>query len=528
MDQPQIAGAGQSVKARQPNFLLISTDQQRADHLGCYGARQLRTPHIDGLASRGTRFDRAYVASPVCMPNRSSIATGRMPSLHGVRHNGLNLSLDSRTFADTLRSAGYRTSLSGKAHFQCVTRNAPNLRGDFSRQALHGLSGRYDQEAGPLWRQFPDRKLELPYYGFEHVDLAVGHGDQVDGHYNRWVADQGADLESLRGPENAYPDNDCRLFQAWRTRVPEELYPTRYIQKMTEDALERYAQEPSTPFFHWASFCDPHHPFTPPGRYWDLYCADDVSLPDSFSAKVPDGWSSRLKQIRNEGRANLKGTAALAANETELRWAIALTYGLIGMVDDAVGAILKTLSRLDQERDTIVIFLSDHGDLMGDHGLIFKGPFHYQSVVRMPLIWCDPARPEPTVNVEPVSAVDVPVSIMDAAGVAPFHGMSGRSFLPAADDIVRDAVLIEDEVQSTLPYTEVRGRVRTLISKRWRLTVYDGIDSGELIDLENDPLETLNLWDDPTVQSVRGELTERLLREMLANSESGKLPVYAA
>ena len=91
------------MRRRRPNFLLISTDQQRADHLGCYGARVLRTPSIDSLAARGIRFDRAYVSSPVCMPNRASLVTGRMPSLHGVRHNGLNLPLDTVPVAIRMR-----------------------------------------------------------------------------------------------------------------------------------------------------------------------------------------------------------------------------------------------------------------------------------------------------------------------------------------------------------------------------------------------------------------------------------------
>ncbi len=516
------------MSVRRPNILLISTDQQRADHLGCYGARYLRTPNIDSLAAAGTRYNRAYVASPVCMPNRSSIATGRVPSLHGVRHNGLNLSLSNRTFADVLRDAGYRTSLSGKAHFQCVTQNAARLKGDRGNQAQHARPGRYDQELGPLWRQNPERDIDLPYYGLEHVDLAVGHGDQVDGHYNRWVASQGADLEALRGAENAGEGSNCPLFQAWRTRVPEELYPTRYVQKMTEEALARYAQDASQPFFHWASFCDPHHPFTPPGRYWDMYSPDDVTLPASFSSNTPGSWASKLRDLRAAGHVDLSGTAALAATETELRWATALTFGLITMVDDAVGAILDTLKRNGQDRDTIVIFLADHGDLMGDHGLIFKGPFHYQSIIRMPLIWHDPRRPEGNVREDLVSAVDVSASILDAAGVSAFQGLNGRSFLRAPGFSERDAVLIEDEIQADLPFTNVRGRARTLVTRKWRLTVYDGVENGELIDLVDDPMETTNRWDDPTASSVRSELTERLLREMLAHSETGRLPEFAA
>lgn len=516
------------MSAPRPNILLISTDQQRADHLGCYGAGYLRTPNIDSLAALGTRYDRAYVASPVCMPNRSSIVTGRLPSLHGVRHNGLSLSLDSRTFADVLRDAGYRTSLSGKAHLQCVTQNAARLTGDRANQAHHGRPGRYDQELGPLWRSNPDRQMDLPYYGFEHVDLAVGHGDQVDGHYNRWVADQGVDLETLRGAENAGEGSNCPLFQAWRTRVPEELYPTRYVQEMTQAALARHAQDDSRPFFHWTSFCDPHHPFTPPGRYWDMYSPDDVTLPASFGFDAPDGWASKLRDLRAAGRADLLGTAALAATETELRWATALTFGLISMVDDAVGAILETLRRNGQDRDTIVVFLADHGDLMGDHGLIFKGPFHYQSVIRMPLIWRDPRRPRGDVSEALVSAVDVPASILEAAGAQAFQGLNGRSFLRDPGSSGRDAVLIEDEIQAHLPCTNVRGRARTLVTRQWRLTIYDGVENGELIDLVNDPMETANRWDDPAAASVRGELTEKLLREMLAHSETGRLPEFAA
>ena len=115
-------------KSRRPNILLISTDQHRADHLGCYGNNILKTPSIDYIAENGTRFDRCYVASPVCMPNRASLATGRMPSLHGLRHNGLDLPWSSVTVADLLASAGWTTSLVGKAHFQCMTNNPSLLR----------------------------------------------------------------------------------------------------------------------------------------------------------------------------------------------------------------------------------------------------------------------------------------------------------------------------------------------------------------------------------------------------------------
>ncbi len=514
----------------QPNFLLISTDQQRADHLGCYGAQQLKTPHIDGLAARGTRFTRAYVASPVCMPNRASLVTGRFPSLHGVRHNGLNLPLETRTIADVLRQAGYRTSLSGKAHFQCVTNNPAQIQGDPDNTARWPEPGNYDQEQGPQWRNDPKKSLNLPYYGFDHIDLAVGHGDQVDGHYNRWVTQQGSDLEKLRGPENAQRNGDCALFQAWRTSVPEHLYPTRFIQNMTVDALARYAQDTEKPFFHWASFCDPHHPFTPPGRYWDMYTPDEIELPKSFGQCHAGNWASKVRQLRQSGKANLEGSSAVGVSDKELRQAIALTFGLIAMVDDAIGTILAELERTGLSESTIVVFLSDHGDLMGDHGMIFKGPLHYQSLLRMPLIWSDPRTETPAVRDDLVSAVDIPATILETAGLEPFHGMNGRFFKSrdGTDVVIRGAAMIEDEIQTNLPGTTIRGRVRSLVTARWRLTIFDNIKEGELFDLKNDPNETTNLWGEPTARTVRAELTDLLLREMIANSETGRLPDFAA
>ena len=184
------------------NFLLITTDQHRADHLGCYGAKVLSTPNIDRLAEQGTRYENAYVASPVCMPNRASIATGRMPSLHGVRHNGLNLRMGSLTFADLLRETGWRTSLSGKAHFQCVTRSPGAMLEKHGTndvlEATAASGGRYDQENGPFWLERTEQGLDRPYYGFEEVDLATGHGDFVAGDYARWVAEQGGRPGAVR------------------------------------------------------------------------------------------------------------------------------------------------------------------------------------------------------------------------------------------------------------------------------------------------------------------------------------------
>ena len=525
------------MKRRRPNFLLVSTDQQRADHLGCYGARILRTPGIDSLAARGIRFDRACVGSPVCMPNRASLVTGRMPSVHGVRHNGLDLPLDTVTVGDVLRAEGWATALVGKAHFQCITRAESAILARRERlpnrlvpEARHAHRRRHGQEDPVTWRTDPRHDLQVPYYGFDAVDLAAGHGDLVEGHYARWLAERHPDPDALRGAANALPGEERAAPQAWRTAMPEELYPTRYVEERTILRLREFARDGDTPFFLWASFTDPHHPFTPPGRYWSLYHPDEVGLPASFARAGTTDWSAKLMRDRREGLARLSATAAVAVDEAELRAAIALTYGMIAMVDDAVGSILATLRNLGLEEDTIVIFLSDHGDLMGEFGLLFKGPYHYQALIRTPLIWADGRSPGARSHPGHVSTIDVAASMLQSAGVVPFNGMQGRPFIDGDGNAItsRDCVLIEDEVQTLLPGSSVRGRVRTLLAGGWRISVHDGIDQGELYNLDDDPDEATNRWNDPPSQPMKRSMLERLVREMIAHSETSPVPEFAA
>ena len=178
---------------KRPNFLFIITDQHRADHLGCYGNPVVQTPHIDGIAAKGTCWDRFYVANPICMPNRASIMTGRMPSLHGARHNGVPLSKDHTTFVELLRDAGYATGLIGKSHLQSFTglpatkrfepaeglaMPGPGLR-DAVKNNRHGPD--YDLEVKSAWHTPLAERIDDSFYGFEHVEVAADHADQACG-----------------------------------------------------------------------------------------------------------------------------------------------------------------------------------------------------------------------------------------------------------------------------------------------------------------------------------------------------------
>jgi arylsulfatase A-like enzyme len=533
--------------ARRPNFLFFITDQQRADYLGCYGHPVLRTPNIDTIAARGTRFTRFYVATPVCMPNRATLMTGRMPSVHGVRSNGSPLPLESNTFVDALRAAGYATALVGKSHLQnfsdiaaVLKRPAPRagdqvLDAEFAEARKPAASdGRYDQEHPARWQAGRDFPMRLPFYGFEHVDLCTAHGDHVGGHYYVWLKAQRADADTLRERKNQLP-HDYVCPQAFRTPIPEELYPTSYVAAKSCEWIDRYAADDrDRPFFLMASFPDPHHPFTPPGRYWSMYRPQDMALPPSFDhgnrpLARPVAWA--LAQ-RESGNAVVTEQAAFAVDEREAREAMALSCGMIAMIDDAVGRVLARLAACGLADDTIVIFTTDHGDFLGDHRLLLKGPAHYEGITHVPFIWAEPgARPARKTDLL-AGTLDIAATILDRACIQPYHGIQGISLLPAVAGEgagpARESLVIEDDQQRALLGHAVPSRMRTLVTPRWRMTITHGDPWGELYDLSNDPHEMDNLFEDPGHRDVRARLMEELAYRQMELAERSPLPMGRA
>jgi arylsulfatase A-like enzyme len=531
---------------RRPNFLFFITDQHRADYLGCYGHPVLRTPHIDSIAARGVRFERFYVATPVCMPNRATLMTGRMPSVHRARSNGLPLSLRANTFVDALRASGYTTALVGKSHLQNFTVHPPILKRPPSRPSDHVLDpsfaeaekslfeGAYDQEHPKRWQAGHDFSMQLPFYGFEHVDLCTGHGDQVGGHYYVWLKSRRPDAEKLRDHRKQLP-HDYICPQAFRTPIPEELYPTTYVADRTCEWLDRYAAgKRERPFFLMTSFPDPHHPFTPPGFYWSMFDPQDMVLPANFwpgNRKLarPVIWA---KEQRETGKADTAGQAAFAVNEREAREAMALSCGMIAMIDDAIGRVLTQLSACGLADNTIVIFTADHGDFLGDHGLLLKGPAHYESITHVPFIWAEPGMRTAQRAEALAGTVDIAPTILDRANVQAYNGIQGLSLLPVLDGsnipIARDSMVIEDDQQRAIFGLRSGSRLRTLVTQRWRMTIAQDDGYGELYDLQSDPGEMENLFENSIQRSVRAELMEKLSYRLMELSDRSPLPIGQA
>jgi len=531
----QAAGRRADAPGRRPNILVFMTDQQRADHLGCYGNPLLRTPHIDALARQGTRFDRFYVNAPVCMPNRAALITGRMPSVAGVRMNGVPLPREAVTYAGVLRAAGYRTALIGKAHFQVMTGARPSPVPGEPEVPRHDQAST-DRRDGPLYGseaperwQDPDFTPETPYYGFDETQLCLEHGDAVLGAYDRWLARRAPGLHHHRHD----PEARAVAPQAAPTRLGEELYPTRFIAETAADWIRDHAGGAGRdqPFLLHCSFPDPHHPYNPPGKYWSMYDPAAVTLPASFAAPLAAAPPHKraIHEEFAEGRRTTGGSRAIAVSEDEARQAIALNFGAIAMIDDAVGMVMQALAESGLDDETIVIFLSDHGDFMGDHGLLFKGPLHYQSVIRMPVIIRAGAGLAPVCD-SPCCAMDLFPTILECAGLPVPHGVQGRSLLPLmrGEEAGARALLIEEQSHRDIPGLPPPWRVRTLLSGRWRLSIYAGADWGELYDLVADPHELKNLFADPSHAARRAELMGQLAMEMTMLAPNLPLPVRMA
>lgn len=518
--------------SERPNFVFFMTDQQRADFLGCTGHPVLRTPHIDAIAARGTVMNRFYVSNPVCMPNRAVFMSGLMSSVNGVRQNGNVLPHFVTTFPEVLAAEGYDTALFGKSHLQTMTDletpigDNPAGTGGLANAIDIGPPEDYLWEDRTNWAENGPLDVDLPFYGFQSVDFVLFHGDRTGGHHAAWLAEQVEDPEALRGPENQLP-HDYGCPQAVRTALPEELYSTSYVKTRAIEFLDDPARS-EAPFFAFVSFPDPHHPFAPPGKYWDMY--DPQEMPELENLDAHQNPPPHLQWVRDQPFADemKPRTNAVKMRPEHLKQAQALTCGMLTMIDDAVGEIMATLEEKGLADNTIVAFTSDHGDYLGDHGLCFKGGLHFQSLIQVPMIWADPRVEQPATSDVLASTLDLAPTILSAANARAYSGMQGTdltSTLAGRSTPDRSEILIEEQtyLQNILGF-EGQVRVRTLVDERWRITVYHGVEWGELYDLVDDPDECLNLWDDPDFAAVRQDLTWRLVQSQISYSPQTPWP----
>lgn len=493
--------------ASRPNILFITSDQQRAD---CYGfaGRKIRTPHLDRLKQSGTYLPTCITPNPVCQPARASILTGLLPLTHGVHDNGIDLdpAIGARGFSGQLARAGYFTALLGKAHFATAhtfqPTGTPECRGS-------------TQNYGADWFG--------PYMGFEHVELMVeGHNNTAPlkppsgQHYERWYYADGRGEEKNRLHDQHLPP-DSGAAQTWHSALPAAWHNSTWIGDRTVDHLRQRKDEP---FCIWASFPDPHHPFDCPDPWSRMHDPAEVELPRNRTLDLDRRpWWHRaslegVPAMANEELRSLRQNYSRIPPQTDeqLRAMIANYYGMIALIDHNVGRILAELQTLGLAENTLVVYTSDHGDWLGDHGLILKGPMPYDGLLRVGCIVAGPDVPAGKVVHEPVSTLDLAATFLDYAGVAqtsPMHGRSLRPLIEGAGE-TRDFAYNEWDLHASR--CGVALRLRTVRTRTHRMTIELNSGAGELYDLVNDPGEMNNLYDDAASSGVRRSLEEMIER----------------
>lgn len=504
-----------------PNILLITSDQQRGDCFGFEG-RRVRTPHLDRLAAEGTRFSAAICPSLVCQPARASMLTGLLPLTHGVHDNGIDLdpTVGEHGFAGQLAAAGYATAFFGKAHFSTYHTFRPT-----GTPECIASSAAY----GPDWFG--------PYMGFGHAELMlVGHNwfppeaPPRGQHYERWFHADGHGGEKIAAYRRAVGDTKGAA-QCWHSDLPLGWHNTPW----TADRAIAWLQSRPTdrPFCAWVSFPDPHHPFDCPLPWSRLHDPADVDLPPHRTRDLDrrPWWHQAVLESEPVGPPDAVATRKAYSRippqgDEQLREIIANTYGMISMIDHEVGRLLIALRDLGIERDTLVVFTSDHGDWLGDHGLLLKGPMPYEGLLRVGLILHGPGVPAGRVVADPVGTLDLAPTFLDLAGVTPVGAFHGGSLLPLLrGEGSRKVALSEWEL---LPArTGVALSLRIARGKRWKLAVDLRSGAGEMYDLQDDPHELRNRFGDPACAAEQAEL-EAAIRARPADAGPLREPVGTA
>jgi arylsulfatase A-like enzyme len=469
--------------SERPNILLICTDQQRYDTLGAYGNEYVRTPNLDRLAADGVLFENCYVQNPVCGPSRASLMTSRYPHAHGLWANGVQLPDHEQLFTKALAETGYDCGLVGKLHLSACK------------------NGRLEPRLDDGFRVF--RWAHDPYPG------------SSENQYHRWLKTAFPDLYG-KALEPGGPGFDS---------LPTEAHYSHWIGNETIDFL-RSSRDRTKPFCFVANFFDPHHGFGAPPEYLDRYQADELPRPVTRAGEL----DSKPPVLTDASKESYAGNARgyLSYDEQELQQIKAAYWAMVTLIDDEVGRILAALEEEGLADKTIVVFTSDHGEMLGDHQLMLKGPMMYDCAVRVPLIMRWPGQlPAGQRRSELVQWIDLAPTLLDAAGAPPLPRGQGASLLPLARDDqdadTRGWALCEYR-NSGHPY-ETAVHTTMLRTGRWKIVVYHGRPStdrertGELYDLTADPQELVNLWDDADHSQERLQLQEMLLDVLVATED---------
>ena len=429
-----------------PNILIIMVDQLNGTLFPDGPANWLHAPNLKALAARSTRFRNCYTASPLCAPGRASFMSGQLPSMTGVYDNAAEFASSIPTYAHHLRRAGYYTCLSGKMHF-------------VGPDQLHGFEERLTTDIYP-----PDFGWTPDYRK---------PGERIDWWYHNMGSVTGSGVAEIT---NQMEFDDEVAFHA-----------TQKIYDLARGKDER-------PWCLTVSFTHPHDPYVARRKYWDLYedCAHLLPEVGDLGYDNQDKHSQRIFDANDWRNFNI--------TEEDIRRSRRAYFANISYLDDKIGEIMEALRGTRQDQDTVILFVSDHGDMLGERGLWFKMSF-YEGASRVPMMISAPGM-APGLVTDPVSNIDVCPTLCDLAGVSMAEVMPWT----AGESLVRLGQGQRRETPVAMEYAAEASYAPMVCLRqgKYKFTRCQ-LDPEQLFDLEKDPHELTNVADDPEYADVRAE-----------------------
>lgn len=463
------------------NILWICTDQQRWDSLGCYGNPVIDTPNIDNLAHGGALFQNCYAQSPVCAPSRGAFLTGRYPRTCGMRQNGASIRPSEVLVTKMLADQGYICGLSGKLHLNpCHPSVCPGME----RRIDDGYAAFYwSHHSAP-----DDKGCNWPLND-----------------YNIW----------LRQRDVSYRTRPYQSSPYIQEGMPQELHQTTYCTEKAIDFIRANAVYGNRWLFS-VNYFDPHHDFDPPKDLMDKYMArlDQIPLPNYVEGELAH--KPIFQQIDHRGAYGGNGGHAYTEmTDRDRKMHTAAYYAMIDLIDRQVGRLVEALRETGQYENTVVIFMSDHGEMLGDHGIYLKGPYFYDCMVKVPLIISCPGLVRKSVKAGGlVELMDMAQTVLAIAGIQKHPGMMGKSLWDICTgrqnpDHHKD--LVYSEYYNAMPWHRNPLAFCTMaFDGRYKIVRCHGTSQGELYDLTDDPTETANLWDRSDSLSLKCAMMEKL------------------
>jgi arylsulfatase A-like enzyme len=458
-----------------PNIIFVSAEQQRGDTLHCLGAEWMRTPNLDYLASQSAVFQRAFSCAATCISSRAAYYTGLYPHNTGIF--AFYPSSVRLHWLNRLGESGYHCTSIGKTHLPATG---------------------FDEKIGEQGNKYQRMRQGKPSEWHQAV-LDAGYKPPLDLHET--TPDWYDNLGAIEWP------------------LPEELHPDIWVGDRTLEWLDDYETHTGgKPFYLHVGFLSPHDLYDPPKRFIDLYDDETIPMPEvseKETAGIPPELFAETK--RDETRHGITVIHASRATPERIRRMRKHYYASITMVDEKLGQILDKIKALGLWENTIVIYTSDHGDHLFDHGLYYKGEL-YDTIVNIPLVICAPETRQAGRRVmDLVSHVDVAQYVLEKAGIEA-KDLDGTSLVPTVERgerHPRQYVYAEEGTSGLRPEPDLLAMIR---SDDYKLVYFSQSESGQLFDLRADPGETRNLWGQEAYRAVRSELTHALLDWLYSNT----------